>query len=108
MFRFLFRLLAMVALAVAVIMAVLDATRTIAAEQLVLTPLGTSWMNASPDTLDATRTFVQASLHPLVWDPALVWILDLPGFAVFGVVAFLFYAIGRRPQRAVGRFAAGH
>ena len=40
MFRFLFRLMATFALAVAVIMAVLDVTRTIAASRLVLTPLG--------------------------------------------------------------------
>ena len=46
MFRFLFRLLASLALAVAVIMAVLDVTRTIAASHLVLTPLGASWVSA--------------------------------------------------------------
>ena len=38
MFRFLFRLMATFALAVAVIMAVLDVTRTIAASRLVITP----------------------------------------------------------------------
>ncbi|WP_394888875.1 hypothetical protein ACG873_27415 [Mesorhizobium sp. AaZ16] len=106
MVRLLFRLLAMIALAVAVIMAVLDATRTIAAEQLVLTPLNTSWMTMSPDTLDAVRVFVQDRIHPLIWDPVAVLVLGLPGFVVFGAIAFLLYAIGRRPQRRVGRFAA--
>ena len=37
MFRFIFRLAAMVALSVSVIMAVLDTTRTVAASALVLT-----------------------------------------------------------------------
>jgi hypothetical protein len=101
MVRLLFRLLAMIALAVAVIMAVLDATRTIAAEQLVLTPLNTSWTTVSPDTLEAVRMFVQDRLHPVA-----VLVLGLPGFVVFGVIAFLLYAIGRRPRRRVGRFAA--
>ena len=55
MFRFLFRLAATIALAVAVIMAVLDATRTVAASQLVLTPLDTSWLTVSPDTLARCR-----------------------------------------------------
>ena len=106
MVRLLFRLLAMTALAVAVIMAVLDATRTVAAEQLVLTPLNVSWNTASPDTLEAVRGFVQDRLHPLVWDPVVVRLLDLPGFVVFGGFAFLLYAIGRRPQRRLGRSAA--
>lgn len=105
MFRFLFRLLAMIALSVAIIMAVLDATRTIAASQLVLTPLNTSWLTVSPDTLGALQAFVADKLHPLVWDPVIVFVLNQPGFAVFGVLAFLLYAIGRRPERRLGRFA---
>lgn len=59
MLRFLFRLAAMVALAIAVIMAVLDATRTVAASHLVVTPLKTSWGAVSPDTLAATEAFVR-------------------------------------------------
>ncbi|NGO55194.1 hypothetical protein [Allomesorhizobium camelthorni] len=108
MLRLLFRLLAMLALAVAVIMAVLDATRTIAAEQLVLTPLATSWITVSPDTLETARSFVQSRMHPLFWDPVLVRILNLPGFVVFAALAFLFYAIGRKPRRRVGRLAIGN
>lgn len=107
MLRLLFRLLAMLALAVAVIMAVLDATRTIAAEQLVLTPLATSWMAVWPDTLEATRDFAQNRIHPLLWDPVLVRIVSLPGFVVFAALAFLLHAIGRKPRR-IGRLAIGN
>ena len=105
MFRFLFRLLAIFALAVAVIMAVLDVTRTIAASQLVLTPLGASWVSVSPATLDAMQAFIIANAHPLVWNPVAIFILDQPGFAVFGVIALLLYAIGRKPERRIGHFA---
>ena len=51
------------------------------------------------------QTFVIEKAHPLVWDPVIVFILNQPGFAVFGVLAFLLYAIGRRPERRIGRFA---
>ncbi len=105
MIRFLFRLAATVALAVAVIMAVLDATRTIAASSLVLTPLNTSWITVSPDTLAAAQAFVIDKIHPLVWDPVIVFILNQPGFAVFAILAFLLFAIGRKPERRAGRFA---
>lgn len=104
MFRFLFRLMATFSLAVAVIMAVLDVTRTIAASRLVLTPLGDSWRSVSPSTLEQVQTFILEKAHPLVWNPVMVFILDLPGFVVFGVLAFLLYAIGHRPERRIGRF----
>ena len=55
MFRFLFRLMATFALAVAVIMAVLDVTRTVAASRLVITSLGASWRGVSPATLERLR-----------------------------------------------------
>lgn len=106
MIRFLFRLMATFSLAVAVIMAVLDVTRTIAASRLVLTPLGESWMSVSPSTFEQTQTFILENGHPLIWNPVMVFILGQPGFAVFGLLALLLYAIGHRPQRRIGRFVA--
>ncbi len=107
MFRFLFRLAAMVSLSVAVIMAVLDATRSVAASQLVTTPLKTSWNAVSPDTLGAAEMFVREKINPLLWDTAVNWVLALPGFAVFAGLALLLYAIGYRRERTVVRHAAG-
>jgi len=106
MIRFLFRTLATVSLAAAVIMAVVDATRTLAASELVMTPLAESWAAVSPATFAALRDFVVTTIHPLVWDPAVLAVLALPGFAVFAALALLFYAIGHRRQRRVGRFVA--
>jgi hypothetical protein len=105
MFRFLFRLAAMVALSVSVIMAVIDATRSVAASVLVMTPLNTSWLAASPDTRSAFESFVRERLGPLLWDGAIAWVLNQPGFAVFAVVAFILYLIGYRRERPTGRFA---
>lgn len=107
MLRLLFRLAAMVSLSVAVIMAVLDATRTVAASHLVMTPLGTSWTSASPDTLASFETFVRDKTNPAVWDTVVAQALGLPGFAVFAALALVLYAIGHRPRRDAGRFAAG-
>ena len=105
MLRFPFRLMAMIALSVAVIMAVLDATRSIAASQLVTTPLSTSWMAVSPETFSAMQSFLVEKVHPLAWDPAAVLVLGQPGFAVFAVLAFLLHAIGHKPRRRSGRLA---
>ena len=99
MIRFLFSFLAMVALAFAVIMAVLDATRTIAASHLVLTPLAVSWGAVSPQTLVAAQAFVEQKMHPLLWNPVLVHLLALPGFVVFGALSLALYAANRPSLR---------
>lgn len=96
MFRFLLRVLATFALAVAVIMAVLDASRSVAASAIVLTPLGSSWYAVSPATLNLAQAAIQRNVHPALWDPVAVFVLTLPGFAVFGVLALVLYAAGRR------------
>ncbi|RVC82911.1 hypothetical protein EN745_05350 [Mesorhizobium sp. M4A.F.Ca.ET.022.05.2.1] len=105
MLRFIFRLAAMVALSVSVIMAVVDVTRSVAASALVMTPLNTSWLAVSPDTRAAFETYVRDKASPLLWDGVIAWVLGQPGFAVFAVVAFLFYAIGYRRQRRGGAVA---
>jgi len=104
MIRFLFRLLATMLLAVAVVMAVIDATRTVAAGELVMTPLGVSWLAVWPDTLEKAQGALSA-IHPGLWDPLMLAVLGAPGFVVFAVLAFLLYAIGRRPARRLDPFA---
>ncbi len=105
MMRFLFRLLSLFALSVAVIMAVLDATRSIAGSALIMTPLATSWAAVSADTLASVREMVETKLHRLVWDLMVAPVLSLPGFIVFAALAFLFFSIGRRPQRPARHLA---
>ena len=105
MLRFLFRLAAMVALSIAVIMAVLDATRSVAASALVMTPLNSSWLAVSPDTRGAFESFVRDKLNPMIWDGGIAWVLAQPGFAVFAVLALIFYVVGYRRRRRSGEFA---
>lgn len=106
MTRSILRLLAMVALAVAVIMAVLDATRSIAAETPVATPLAASWAALSPQTLAGFESLVSRNLSPYLWDPVMLAMLSLPGFVVFAGLALLLSAAGR-PPRHRDRFVAG-
>jgi hypothetical protein len=106
MVRFLFRLLALIALAVATIMAVVDATRSIAASRLVTTPLATSWAATFPDQLALAEQAVRAHLGAAAWDSYAATVLHWPGFAVFGGLALIFYAIGRRPGRRPAAFVA--
>ena len=105
--RFLFRLASLLVLAVAVIMAVLDATRSIAASELVLTPLGQSWFSVSPGTLNLAQAVIQRHLAPQIWDPFMIWVLTMPGFAVMAVLSFLLYLPGHRWRRQRDAYMAG-
>lgn len=102
MFKALFRLLSMILLSVAVIMAVLDATRSIAAGALVATPLGASWRAVAPESLLRFEELVRTSLPGAFWDPVAVAALGVPGFAVFLALALLFAVAGRRRPRRRG------
>jgi hypothetical protein len=99
------RFLAGVLLLVAVIAAVNDATRSMAAGARV--PFVSTldhWSRLAPVTLAAARTSVQRRTHPLVWDPVLVTILGLPAWGLFGIAGFLLGYAGRR-RREVNIFA---
>lgn len=106
MIRALLRLLSMTSLAVAVIMAVLDATRSIAAGQLALTPLGDTWMSLSRASLEAIEQMFVARLPGFFWDPVMTAVLQQPGFVVFAALALLLAVAGRRRRQPLGRLAA--
>lgn len=98
MLKSLCRLIAMIALALALITAVLDITRSIADSTLIMTPLGLDWFNLSPATLNMAQASIQRYLHPLLWDPIIQTILLAPSWAVFFCVWLVFTLAGRRPQ----------
>lgn len=106
MFKALLRLLSMVLLAVAVIMAVLDATRSIAAGDLAMTPLGVSWAALSPQSLGQFEALVTSGLPIFIWDPLTLALLGLPGFVVFAVLSLLMAFAGRRRTRRGHHIAA--
>lgn len=106
MFKALLRLLSMILLAIAVIMAVLDATRSIAAGALVMTPLGTSWVALSPESFGQFEVMITSSLPDFVWNPLLLALLLLPGFAVFALLSLLLAMVGHKRKRHSDHIAA--
>jgi hypothetical protein len=101
----LLRFLAGIFLLVAVMAAVNDVTRSMAAGARV-PPVSTQehWSRLASVTLATTRNAVQRKTHPLVWDPVLVSILQLPAWGLFGLVGALLAYAGRR-RREVNIFA---
>ena len=99
-----FRFLAALFLLIAVIAAVYDGTRTLAADQLVTTSLLEHWSTLAPSLLNTLQSAVKRATHPLVWDLGLGQLLLLPATLFFAAIGAAFAYAGRR-RRGVNVFA---
>ena len=103
MIRFLFRFLGYWLLAGALVAAIIDGSKSIAASSLVTTPLGQHFQQLAPSLLQRLEFGIQNNLGlPWLWDLVFVNILTWPTFAVLGILALIILMIGRRkPVRAI-------
>ena len=100
MIGFLSRFVGLWFIAGALVALVIDATKSIAASALIVTPLGLAWSNLNPATLMSTQEFIQRRIEAYtghwLWDPLIQGILLLPTWAVLGAAGFLLTYLGRR------------
>jgi hypothetical protein len=92
------RFLAGVMFVIAVLAAVYDGTRSIAADTLVTTSLLEHWSKLAPSALAAAKSGVARS-HPLVWELGVRKLLLLPTWLVFGLLGLVLAYAGRRRRR---------
>ncbi len=104
--RFVARVLSLIFLVFAVLAGLVDAIQSVAAGELVLTPLIAAWTSSSPDTLTFLQDLFARHLPGPAWETGLQWALQQPSSAVFLVFSLLFYLAGYRRTRPAGRFAA--
>jgi hypothetical protein len=104
--RFICRFLGVWLLAAALVFAVIDGAKTIAAAELVTTPVMESWaMVAGAGAEEAGGRQPIAAPWPL--DIAAAWLLVAPTSAALLVIAVILLIVGRRrrPQRLTREFA---
>jgi hypothetical protein len=80
---------------VAVILIVIDGTRSLAASRLVTSTLGETWGVVSAGSLDGLRGFIDTRFFGPVLDPLLTALLGYPGFLVLGIPGILLIIAGR-------------
>ncbi len=105
MLRFFARLIGLVLLAGAVIVAIVDGATSIGASHITLLPFGALWIGAAPQSLEAIRLFLVTDLAPFLWDPVMTFLLRVPAVIVLALLGALFLSLGRRrrdPYAAVG------
>jgi len=103
---FVFRFLSFFAMVIAVVSGTIDSIQSVSASEVVMTPLGSAWSDASPATLQVTETTIAHFIHPEAWRLIAQWLLPQPAFAVFLILALLFWMIGYRRPKPVGHLAA--
>jgi hypothetical protein len=102
MIAFLARFVGLWMIAGALVALVVDATKTIAASRLTITPLGLTWYSISPSSLMRAQEFVQRTVETYIghwlWDPVIQWILTAPTWVVLGLFGGWLVYLGRRRQ----------
>ena len=96
-----FRAAAYVLLIAAFVLVVMDGMRSLAANALVLTPLGQVWFNLHADSLAKTQAWAEHSFAPALIKPMADMALSSPGWLIPLVLSFLLALIGRK--RRTGR-----
>ncbi len=103
MIAFISRFIGLWLVAGALVALVIDATKSIAASALIVTPLGDAISAYSVATLMSLQEMVQQKLEPYVggwlWDPVIQGLLMLPTWVVLGIAGFLFAWFGARRRR---------
>jgi hypothetical protein len=93
--RLILRIIGTVLIALAVILVIIDGTKSLAANAIVFTSLGETWHSIQPDSLAAVREFLETRLFGPLLDPLVSGLLSLPGWAVVGVPGILLAWAGR-------------
>ena len=105
MIRFVLKAISLFALVVAIMAGTIDAIQSVSASEPVLTPLAVAWSTASPDTIALVADSIMRNF-PYAWDPAAMWVLSQPAFAVLLIVSLFFWVIAYRRAPVAGRFTA--
>ena len=97
--RLLIRLIGTWLFALAVVLVIVDGTRSLAASELVITGLGTAWQDVHPQSLEGLRAFLASRLFGPLLEQGVNALLGFPAWAVIGVPG-LFLAYAGRSRRS--------
>ena len=99
--RLVLRVVGTLLIAFAVILIIIDGTRSLAAKGLVFTPVEVTWESMHAQSLAAVREFLGTRRFGPVLEPVVSAILSFPGWAVIGVPGLLLAWAGRSRRERV-------
>jgi hypothetical protein len=93
--RLLLRVLGTLLIAFAVILLIIDGTKTLAASSFVFTPLEAIWTQINAQSLATVREFLGTRFFGPVLEAAVSSVVGLPAWAVIGVPGIILAWAGR-------------
>ncbi len=96
--RVIFRIVGTWMLALAVVLIVIDGTKSLAANAVVTTSLAEYWAGLSGETLAAVEGFLASRLFAELLEQVLAATLAAPAFVVIGVPGLILAVLGRTRQ----------
>nr|WP_295889982.1 hypothetical protein [uncultured Devosia sp.] len=83
----------------ALVLLVVDGTKSLGANALIYTSLADLWTQVHPPSLETVETFFESRFFADLLDAALKAVLGYPAFAVFGIAGIVLALAGRKPRR---------
>lgn len=83
----------------ALVLLVVDGTKSLGANDLVFTSLADLWTSVHLPSLQAVEGFFESRFFAQLLDAALNAVLDYPAFVVFGLPGIVLALAGRKPRR---------
>lgn len=93
------RILGVWFLLAAVITLVIDATKSLAINKMVITSLGQQWYEFHKVSIEAAQKSVETHIHPFIWDPFITALLLWPSWALFALFGVILLWLGRKRKR---------
>jgi hypothetical protein len=93
--RLILRVIGTWLLALALILLIVDGTKSLSANGVILTALGDSWTALNADSLAAARGFFASRFFGPMLGPGFEGLVKLPGWIVLGVPGVILAAMGR-------------
>jgi hypothetical protein len=97
--RLILRVLGTWLIGLALVLLVVDGTKSLGANAIVFTSLSDLWISLHPASLVAVEGFFDSRFFAALLDVALQAVLDYPAFAVFGLPGIVLALLGRKPRR---------
>ncbi len=107
MLRVIARFLGLLLLAAAFAALVVDGTKSIASDTLIVTPLASIAEQVAPQKYPLLQTAIENRLGHFAWKPMTTTLLALPGWLFAGALGGLLFAATRRRIVKVGYSSRG-
>jgi len=99
--RLLLRILGTLLIAFAVILLIIDGTKSLGGNAIVVTSLNDTWTALQPESLATLKQFFETRLFGPILETVVSGLLSLPGWAVVGTPGLLLAWAGRSRRERI-------